>query len=231
MIYHNYVSILQKYLTKTEVDYIHAYAHNLEVHGSRTGGGAPHEDDDSEKKRAGEKGNNDSVIRQSTNKWIDHNDPKFDQTIKQKIFDGMVQANIQSNWNFEVDDMEHWQYTHYAAQPDRPTGDFYTWHTDAGADPYPQGNIRKISCSVQLSEPDDYEGGHFQWIESNKIFDRIKQRDGTFNIDEFIHTAPMSGQELGSLIVFPSWLHHQVTPVTSGLRQSLVVWNTGWPLK
>ena len=39
-------------------------------------------------------------------------------------------------------------------------------YTDASVDPYSDGRIRKISCSVQLSDPDDYEGGHFQWIES-----------------------------------------------------------------
>tara|TARA_B100000902_G_C27255081_1_gene887394 strand:- start:201 stop:893 length:693 start_codon:yes stop_codon:yes gene_type:complete len=230
MIYHTYCCILEKYLSKTEVDYIHSYAHNLEVLGSRVGHGKS-EDQDSVKSRKNDSGETNTIIRQSTNKWIDHNDPKFDINIKQKIFDGMVQANIQSGWDYDVSDMESWQYTQYEAQEDKPTGDFYTWHTDSGADPYPNGTIRKISCSVQLSDPDDYEGGHFQWIESNRIFDRIKQRDGTFQIDEFIHTAPFSGQELGSLIVFPSWLHHQVTPVTRGIRKSLVVWNTGWPLK
>ena len=227
MIYHNYACILEKYLSKTEVDYIHSYAHSLEVHGSRIG----HNTGSDVDKATKESGTTDSVIRQSTNKWIDHQDPKFDQTIKQKIFDGMVQANIQSGWNYDIQDMENWQYTHYEAQPDKPTGDFYTWHTDSGADPYPSGMIRKISCSVQLTDPDDYEGGHFQWIESQKHFDRIKQKDGTIRIEELVHTAPFSGQELGSLIVFPSWLHHQVTPVTQGIRKSLVVWNTGWPLR
>ena len=68
-------------------------------------------------------------------------------------------------------------------------------------------------------------------FESAKVFDRIKKRSGDIRLDELIHTAPMSGRELGSLIVFPSWLHHQVTPVTHGVRKSLVVWNKGWPLK
>ena len=73
--------------------------------------------------------------------------------------------------------------------------------------------------------------GAFDIIESAKVFDRIKKRSGDIRLDELIHTAPMSGRELGSLIVFPSWLHHQVTPVTHGVRKSLVVWNKGWPLK
>ena len=61
------------------------------------------------------------------------------------------------------------------------------------------GRIRKISCSLfNYPTPDDYEGGHFQWIESAKVFDRIKKRSGDIRLDELIHTAPMSGRELGS---------------------------------
>ena len=230
MIYHSYCAILPKYLSNEEVEYIHGYARSLPIQEGRLGSGVS--DTDSYQSRNTDKtGHGDNVIRQSTNKWIDHNDEKFRVDIKQKIFDGMVQANVESGWNYDITDMENWQYTVYEAQEDKPTGDFYTWHTDAGADPYPAGDIRKISCSVQLSDPDDYEGGHFQWIESHKVFDRIKMRSGDIALDELVHTAPFSGRELGSLIVFPSWLHHQVTPVTRGVRKSLVVWNTGWPLR
>jgi PKHD-type hydroxylase len=31
----------------------------------------------------------------------------------------------------------------------------------------------------------------------------------------------------GSIIVFPSFIHHLVTPVTEGTRYSLVIWNLG----
>ena len=140
MIYHTYCCILEKYLTKTEVDYIHSYAHSLEVADSRIGHGMK-DDKDSARARDGESGTTDNVIRQSTNKWLDHNDPKFDVELKQKIFDGMVQANVQSGWNYDITGMETWQYTQYEYQPDKPTGDFYTWHTDAGVDPFPAGDI------------------------------------------------------------------------------------------
>ena len=76
MIYHTYCCILEKYLTKTEVDYIHSYAHSLEVADSRIGHGMK-DDKDSARARDGESGTTDNVIRQSTNKWLDHNDPKF----------------------------------------------------------------------------------------------------------------------------------------------------------
>ena len=48
-----------------------------------------------------ESGGENHSIRQSTNKWIDHNDLNFDQKIKQKIFDGMVSAN-QSDIRLEL---------------------------------------------------------------------------------------------------------------------------------
>ena len=35
----------------------------------------------------------------------------------------------------------------------------------------------------------------------------------------------------GSLIVFPSFVWHRVSPVTSGERNSLVLWNLGYPFK
>jgi predicted 2-oxoglutarate/Fe(II)-dependent dioxygenase YbiX len=35
----------------------------------------------------------------------------------------------------------------------------------------------------------------------------------------------------GSICVFPSFVWHRVTPVTSGTRYSLVIWNIGHPFK
>ena len=75
-------------------------------------------------------------------------------------------------------DGESMQYTHYGP------GQFYGWHTDAGLSNYykPEsvGNrfeglagdflnenielIRKLSFVVQLSDPDDYEGGNLQLL-------------------------------------------------------------------
>ena len=228
MIYKSYCCILSEYLNPTEVEYIHGFAKNLPLQEGRLGFGG--QDTDSQTAREGKSGTSDNKIRQSTNKWINH-EVDFDLDLKQKIFDGMMQANQMSGWNYEVDNMEQWQYTVYDHNPDAPTGDFYTWHTDCGPEPYSNGKTRKLSASIQLSCPDDYEGGHFQWIEQTDVFDSLKTRDQVIRQDDLICSAPMSGKELGSLIVFPSWLHHQVTPVTKGTRKSLVVWNTGWPLK
>ena len=35
----------------------------------------------------------------------------------------------------------------------------------------------------------------------------------------------------GSIVIFPSYLWHRVTPVTKGVRYSLVIWNLGYPFR
>ena len=80
---------------------------------------------------------------------------------------------------------------------------FYNWHTDfAGVRP-----LRKLSISIQLSKPEDYDGGDLELLygtEPHKL-DRTR----------------------GAFIVFPSFMLHRVTPVTRGTRWSLVAWILG----
>ncbi len=81
-------------------------------------------------------------------------------------------------------------------------GGHYGWHMDIGQGIY--GN-RKLSMSLQLSDEGDYDGGELQFR---------------------ARTEPVL-RERGSLIVFPSFLEHRVTPVTRGKRVSLVSWVAG----
>ena len=69
--------------------------------------------------------------------------------------------------------------------------------------------FRKVSFSVQLSNPSDYEGGDLRFY-----------RHSTTKFME----AP---KDKGTLILFPSWTIHEVTPVTAGTRYSLVSWVNG----
>lgn len=84
---------------------------------------------------------------------------------------------------------------------------FYNWHQDTF---YRSPSLfdRKLSVVIQLSDPDSYEGGEFE-------FDRCE---------------PLP-QELfrprGSMIIFPSFQYHKVTEVTRGIRHSLVMWVDG----
>lgn len=92
------------------------------------------------------------------------------------------------------------QLTNY----DQSEHGMYGWHVDYG------GNLRisrKFSMVLQLTDPSQYEGGNLQVLTSGEPETIRKQR--------------------GLLAVFPSYVLHQVTPVTSGSRQSLVAWVSG----
>ena len=80
---------------------------------------------------------------------------------------------------------------------------FYNWHTDFG-DFRP---LRKISVSIQLSDPADYEGGDLELL--------------------FDHQPHKLEKARGSFIAFPSFMLHRVAPVTRGTRWSLVAWILG----
>lgn len=95
------------------------------------------------------------------------------------------------------------QYTEYHASENG----HYDWHHDIdwNAD---DGLDRKLSITVQLSDPSEYEGGDFQFTEiPNPEMQDAKQK--------------------GSVLIFPSYLIHQVSPVTQGVRKSLVAWFKG----
>lgn len=78
------------------------------------------------------------------------------------------------------------------------------WHLDLGGDNL---STRKLSFSVQLSHPDEYDGGE---LELN-----------------LAHSTVVAPRTQGTLVVFPSFLVHRVAPVTRGVRRSLVSWASG----
>lgn len=80
---------------------------------------------------------------------------------------------------------------------------FYKKHKDATFN----GIIRKLSVSIQLSDEDSYEGGDLLLYEDEKP-QQMKRKKG-------------------SLIIFPSYVLHEVTKVTKGERNCLVAWITG----
>ena len=116
----------------------------------------------------------------------------------------VTQAN-QQLWQFDLLGMaEPIQLTEYSAEDEG----HYDWHTDVGAG---RTSMRKISITIQVSDPADYEGGELQFM-SRRV--------------------PQSGtSEAGSACVFPSYLLHRVKPITRGIRRSVVVWVSGPPFR
>ena len=225
MILKQYCVIYSQFFTPHEVDTIHAVANQINEVRALIG----NRDIDPDAIDPLE-GNEDSFIRQSEVKWIEHHTMPLD--IQQKITDGINQASIDADWLHHWDHVENHQYTIYKHRPEaKITGDFYTWHTDSGENEQsPGGRRRKLSSTIQLSHADEYEGGNFQWIEPAGLFDKLKATGSqNINVDPYIKTAPFSAKARGTLIVFPSFVHHQVTPVTRGTRVSLVSWYHGQP--
>lgn len=77
---------------------------------------------------------------------------------------------------------------------------FQTWHSDAGTDRY---EARRISASVELSDPDEHDGGVLEIAPAMGL----------------VRTLPRGGARL-----FRSRMIHRVTPVTRGVRHALVAW-------
>ena len=119
-------------------------------------------------------------------------------------------------------DGESMQYTRYGE------GMFYDWHNDSGLathyKPVSVGNrtegrqqdfvnenlelVRKLSFALQLSSPDDYEGGNVVLLdEGGKKYIAPRQR--------------------GTVVLFDSRTQHRVNKVKSGVRKSIVGWVVG----
>ena len=107
-------------------------------------------------------------------------------------------ANDLAGWNFELKYPQAAQIARYK------DGGHYKWHTDIFP-PDEQNMQRKLSCVLLLNDPSEYEGGELEI--------------------EGIEGKILEGK--GSIVVFPSFLQHRVTPVTSGVRYSATCWALG----
>ena len=157
-------------------------------------------------------------IRNSKNAWI-----STDNWIGGWIWYYIQKAN-RKNFKYDIIDIDGGsiQYTEYGE------GEYYHWHSDDDIsrinteyiDPDSSTNfteqdnfingqyMRKLSFSLQLSDPTDYVGGELQFLAND---------DNTF-------FAP---KQRGSLVVFDSRIKHRVVKVKSGVRKSLVGWVVG----
>ena len=143
----------------------------------------------------------------------------------------LKEANKESGWQYDIDFTESIQFNEYF------TGAFCNWHSDGGCDHFSVyqhykpnqevqqgrkyaedenmvGKIRKLSLSLNLSPPEQYDGGVLE----------IETDDGevlTLN----------NCKEQGTAIVFPSFTRHRITEVTRGIRYSVVLWALGRPFR
>jgi PKHD-type hydroxylase len=149
-------------------------------------------------------GSNNPNIRRSNTSWItqEHCPWLYDKLswIVQQLNGQFYNYDL---WGFSED----MQYTTYTSEDQG----FYDYHQDSMGFTV-QDNIdrrlpRKFSISLQLTDPSEYEGGD------------LLIRSGT--------EPSYAPKQKGQVVAFPSFMLHKVTPVTSGVRKSLVVWVTG----
>lgn len=142
-------------------------------------------------------GNVVSEIRKSKVAWINNNQRTS------WLYDRMAHIARSLNGQFYDYDLfgfvEDFQYTVYG-----PEKDHYTWHMDKGRN---SSSPRKLSLVLLLSDPSEYDGG---------------------DLEIWAGTQPtVLEKKKGIVHAFPSFVMHRVTPVTRGIRRSLVVWISG----
>ena len=147
----------------------------------------------------GIEGTYDPTIRSSKVKWI----PKSRefQGLYERIAQEIMMHN-QQHWKFDLTTLrEQIQYTEYYAKDKGK----YDWHLDIGSG---WSSLRKISVTINLSDPKDYDGGVLEFNMGGK-------------------TITQGSKAKGAITIFPSYLLHRVSPVTRGTRKSLVLWVGG----
>jgi PKHD-type hydroxylase len=138
--------------------------------------------------------------RRSTIRWLDVQGKHADIAASLMQF---INRSNRTNFGFDITTMNEIQYTEYLGTENG----HYDWHHDVfweNTMPFD----RKLSIIVQLSDPNDYKGGQFEF----------------FGMES---PNPLQWNLRGSVLVFPSFFHHRVLPVTEGKRVSLVSWIEG----
>lgn len=140
--------------------------------------------------------------RRSFNSWIHPNE--YTSWIYEKLT-SLVNQNNEKFFNFDLTMIENLQFTYYNSEEQG----CYKAHIDPNCWSLPHN--RKLSIVVQLSSPEEYEGGELKLYHS--------------------HEGTPIKKEKGLVVSFPSYTLHEVTPVTKGERYSLVAWVHGPPFR
>ncbi len=120
----------------------------------------------------------------------------------QWMYDRIITLAAEANkehWRFELAGVEPMQFGSYA------NTEHYDWHMDMGD--MGETSLRKLTASVQLTDPATYDGGEF----------------------EMSYGSPtvMAPRDRGGVLFFPSYIMHRVLAVSRGTRYSLVAWIVG----
>jgi PKHD-type hydroxylase len=151
----------------------------------------------------------DGATRISRTAWIEASEDNL------WMFDKLARVAERANRTYGFDLLgftEDIQFTRY----DVP-GAFYDWHQDGLEG---EVAVRKLSMVLQLTDPDEYDGGDLQLFNVEEDWDEE---------DQEIWRSEASRQ--GSVIAFPAFEYHRVQPITRGKRYSAVCWIGGPPFR
>ena len=113
-----------------------------------------------------------------------------------------VANRLNLNFQFDINGIREITMTKYQV------GGEYDWHQDVNWRDYP--SHRKLTIIIQLTNPESYDGGDLNLMDCNISEENAKAL-----------------RKQGTVIVFPSILKHRITPITRGVRKSLVAWAEG----
>lgn len=140
--------------------------------------------------------------RNSVISWVNINEQT--KWLYEKLTHCILDVN-KSFFEYDLTRIETLQFTRYYGSD----SGVYCPHTDCNPGYY--ADNRKLSFVMQLSDPEDYEGGEL----------RLHQA----------RTPDIIKKEKGLITFFPSHVLHECTPVTSGVRYTLVGWIYGPKIK
>jgi PKHD-type hydroxylase len=144
-------------------------------------------------------------MRRSTIRWIARTSKHNANGQWTPVLDRVLELFQEGNDNcfgFDIRHIASLQFTEYTAEQ----AGHYDWHEDLSWTAAVEFQ-RKLSMVIQLSDPTTYEGGNLELKEDQPDQTRLRRQ--------------------GTVIIFPSFLEHRVTPVTAGVRHSLVTWING----
>jgi PKHD-type hydroxylase len=141
----------------------------------------------------------DHNLRQAELVWLDDVDGMG------WVMDRLIALVSKSNRDLFDFDLREFSESPQVARYQSSNGGHFAWHSDIGVGV--AAAKRKLTLVLQLSKPDNYEGGNLEVMPSAHVV--------------------TANRAQGCVSVFPSFSLHHVTPVTSGERHSLTVWAHG----
>jgi PKHD-type hydroxylase len=146
-------------------------------------------------------GNGHDGIRSTQVAWVHRNAQTEDLYLRMEAVVLRLNTDL---FHFELSGLTTMQYAVYRQEE----AGYFDWHNDYGryrGDPGQEP--RKVTMSLQLSQSASYDGCDLEVRAA--------------------HPVDVAPRERGALIAFRANALHRVTPITRGVRKSLVVWAAG----